>query len=461
MSPVKSRNAKPFPLWRALRSGSLAIALLWALPAGDGAAADEPREAAVPATPAPWQLAIAVRPGRLYVGARVNLSVRGLTEGSRFSWTATAGRFLYDDLQEVVWRAPEHSGVVTFEVAVSGPTGVRKATLEVPVETPSTTGMVWIPAGTFLRGDLQGTQNTTEVKTIQNSSDEPFHKVYVDAYWIDRYPVTNAQFAVFLNTVLEDGSAELTPIAVMGDLDGSRVPFYYFESYEKLIGDYRMRRAARKPTFRHVLRGENGRVVVPEGKERRPIVDVSWFGAEAYARYGGKALPSEAQWERAARGDDRRRYPWGDNLPTVYHVNLGNYHSDELTDVGSFSPLGDSPFGVADLISNCFEWTRDWFNPDFYDDYRGPTALRNPTGPFWGNAHVIRGFPSGLNYRVSSIERPEPVSSRYHWRFEFLVGDAFANGQTTFRTVLAVDPTLSSVGSAPSPSQQNGRTAAR
>jgi formylglycine-generating enzyme required for sulfatase activity len=393
----------------------------------------------------PTDVAIAVWPEQVYASARIRLRVLGLTGGSAISWKATEGTLLFDDLSEVAWRAPVAPGTATLHVTLSGPSSqapgnTREATLEVHVEEPPTDDMVWIPPGTFVRGDVQGTQNTTEVKTIQNSSDEPFHDVYLDGYWMDRYPVTNAEYAKFLNTLLEDGSAEVTAIAVMGDLDGSRVPFYYFQSFEKLIQDYRTRRAARKPTFRHILTVEGGRVAVPAGEERRPIVDVSWFGAEAYARYHGKTLPSEAQWERAARGDDRRRYPWGDNLPTVYHVNLENYHSEGLTDVGTFSPLGDSPFGVADLISNCFEWTGDWFNPDYYDDYRGPVPLRNPSGPFWGRAHVIRGFPSGLNYRVASIERPEPVSSRYHWRFEFLMGDAFANGETTFRMVLAAPP---------------------
>ena len=165
-------------------------------------------------------------------------------------------------------------------------------------------------------------------------------------------------------------------------------------------------------------------------------MDVSWFGAAAYARFHGKSLPSEAQWAKAARGGDTRRYPWGDHLPTALHANVNHYRGRAPTPVGSFSPEGDSPYGVGDLVAGLFEWTEDWFNATYYADHRADTPLRDPTGPFWGKAHSIRSFPSAVLQSGSAIGDAGPVNSRYHWGFEFFVRDIFANRSTTFRTVI-------------------------
>jgi formylglycine-generating enzyme required for sulfatase activity len=305
----------------------------------------------------------------------------------------------------------------------------------VDVREPSTEGMVWIPAGEFLRGDVQGTHDTAEIKTIQNRSDEPYHRVYLDGYWIDRLPVTHREFAEFLTDAVGQGLARVDDIAVMGEFDGSRVPLYYFQSYENLIADFYATRNARLPTFLHAITWNGERFCIRSGQENQPAVDVTWFGAAAFARHRGKRLPTEAQWEKAARGADGRRFPWGNNLPTAYHANVGGHLGKEPPPAGSFSPTGDSPHGVADMLSDAFEWTGDWFNPDYYADHRAEVALRNPRGPFWGKSHAIRGFPTAL-YSGGSPDHVEPVSSRYDWRFEFLLGDSFANSQTTFRTVL-------------------------
>jgi formylglycine-generating enzyme required for sulfatase activity len=350
-------------------------------------------------------------------------------------WEASAGLLLYDDLVEVEWRPPKAPGRVRITVALSTSRGVVKKGLDVDVRHASTEGMVWIPPGPFIRGDVEGTHDTDEIKTLQNSSDEPYHHVELDGYWVDRYPVTNRKYKAFLDTVLALDLARVTDVAVFGEFEGSSVPFYYFRPYEELILDYYETRNARRPTFRHVLSWDGEQVQIQSGQEDHPVVDVSWFGSAAYARFYGKELPSEAEWEKAARGTDGRAHPWGDTLPSSYHVNLEGVFGDGLTPVGFFSPQGDSPYGVADIFSGCFEWTADWFNAEYYDDHRATTPLRNPRGPFWGTAHVIRGFPGALHYRTSTIDRLEAVSFRYQWEFEFLLGDSFANGETTFRTV--------------------------
>jgi len=356
--------------------------------------------------------------------------------GTSFHWEASGGLLHFDDLEEIRWRSPATPGRQHLAVAVKTSERTLRQRFAVDVEPPKRDGMRWIAPGVFLRGDVRGTQNFSEVKTVQNASDEPCHEVYLDGFWIDRFPVTNEQYKAFLDECLAQGVARVSDVAVFGEFDGSWVPFYYFQSYVKLIPDYYEGRAARKPFFRHVLSWDGSEIRIRDGHARRPVVDVTWFGSAAYARFFGKKLPSEAQWEKAARGTDARRFPWGNNVATSYHVNLENYYGGDLTDVGTFSPRGDSPYGVADLVSNCFEWTNDWFNPDYYPDHRSSEPLRNPEGPFWGSVHGIRGLPSGLNYGVSTIDQPDPVSSRYHWEFEFFLGDSFANGETCFRTVL-------------------------
>ena len=106
--------------------------------------------------------------------------------------------------------------------------------------------------------------------------------------------------------------------------------------------------------------------------------------------------------------------------------------------MGTFSPRADSVYGVADVLSGSFEWTRDWFNSDYYADYEARAPHRNPMGPFWGRSHAIRGFPTDLHYNVEAVETASPLSLRYEWIFDHMLGDCFANRQSTFR--LAFSP---------------------
>jgi hypothetical protein len=88
------------------------------------------------------------------------------------------------------------------------------------------------------------------------------------------------------------------------------------------------------------------------------------------------------------------------------------------------------------MLSTCFEWTNDWFNATYYLDYKTDAPAKNPTGPFWGSAHTIRGLPYGLQFPQVASDGAEPVSNRYSWFFEFEIGDTFGNRSTTFRTVI-------------------------
>jgi formylglycine-generating enzyme required for sulfatase activity len=115
-------------------------------------------------------------------------------------------------------------------------------------------------------------------------------------------------------------------------------------------------------------------------------VNVSWWDATAYASWAGKSLPYEAQWEKASRGTDGRKYPWGEEEPDKRKCNF-NVVLGTTARVG-FSPAGVSPFGCMDMAGNVAEWCNDWIS---YDYYKQPGNDRDPEGPSSGGAHVIRG----------------------------------------------------------------------
>lgn len=190
--------------------------------------------------------------------------------------------------------------------------------------------MVLIPAGEFLMGTEDGLPDA-----------KPLHRIHLSSYWIDRYEVANEQY----RQCVEGG--------------GCTAP--------------RDRQAFDDP---HRL--------------RHPVINVTWTQARAYCQWAGKRLPTEAEWEKAARGTDGRRYPWGNN-EDVIDQRRPKGNEAKLMENGT-EPAGTqsapaSPYGVYDMVGNVSEWVKDWYAEDFYLS----SSSRDPQGPLRGSFRVLRG----------------------------------------------------------------------
>ena len=174
--------------------------------------------------------------------------------------------------------------------------------------------MMYVPEGEFLYGENQV-------------------RVSLPAFWIDRTPVTNVEFARFVQETGYITTAEKTGIGC-ANIHGK---------WEDIAGaDWR--------TPGGIELGDIS------GLGDHPVVQVSWKDAVAYARWADKRLPTEQEWEKAARGVDGREYPWGEQEPTPNLCNFSK-HESRTTPVGKYSPQGDSPFGCVDMSGNVWEWT--------------------------------------------------------------------------------------------------------
>lgn len=253
--------------------------------------------------------------------------------------------------------------LLTGIVACCGKIG-EKTGEEKSAEGPK--DMVLIPAGEFLMGSPPG----------EGENDEhAAHRVYVDAFYIDKYDVTNRQFEQFV---------EATKYVTEAEKQGWG-QVWTGKDWGHVSG----------ADWRH----PHGAGSVIDQIMDHPVVQVSWNDAVAYAQWAGKRLPTEAEWEKAARGTDERKYPWGNTQPNGHLCNFADSNtdfiwSDKSSDDGYqyTSPVGKyedgkNAFGLYDMAGNVWQWCSDWYKEDYYSD--SPT--RNPKGPTSGDFHVFRG----------------------------------------------------------------------
>ncbi|MCA9951699.1 MAG: SUMF1/EgtB/PvdO family nonheme iron enzyme, partial [Anaerolineales bacterium] len=234
--------------------------------------------------------------------------------------------------------------------------------------------MVFVPAGSFMMG------SDPDVDSNAQDDEQPQHEVSLDAFWIDKYEVTNAQFADFLNA---EGNQEE---------DGSN--WFDIDASSARISEVQ------------------GEFSADEAYTQHPVVEVSWYGAKAYCEWVGGQLPTEAQWEYAARGENSSLYPWGSSLPSCDLANYGNCSGGSTLTVGSLSPAGDSWVDAADMAGNVWEWVADW-----YASYPEKPQT-NPTGPDSGSSKVLRGGAWFINLgsfiRAAYRLNLDPTFTRYY-----------------------------------------------
>ena len=216
--------------------------------------------------------------------------------------------------------------------------------------------MVLIPDGEFIMGSGQREVNRAIEGCKKKLGDEnacrsfsqselPQHRVFLDAFYMDQHEVTTSRYAVFLLAT------------------GRRAPKGWEQVTLTSHGEY-------------------------------PVVGIDWHDADAYCRWAGKRLPTEAEWEKAARGTDGRTYPWGNDPPSTKLANFADAHlnlesdlyGDILKPVRSYKS-GKSPYGIYDMAGNVMEWMADWYEKSYY----ATSPLRNPRGPSDGKEKVVRG----------------------------------------------------------------------
>jgi formylglycine-generating enzyme required for sulfatase activity len=203
-------------------------------------------------------------------------------------------------------------------------------------------GMVAIPAGAFLMGCNDAVDGDC------SADERPSHQVTLAAFQIDATEVTRAAYK---------DCADAAACPSTADFD------------------------------------------ISAGQAQKPVTSVSWDGAQAYCVFAGKRLPSEAEWEKAARGTDGRKYPWGNGAPSCTLTNMGG-GGGAAEPVGSH-PTGSSPSGALDMAGNVMEWVADWYGASYY----AASPAADPTGPATGTERIYRGggFLGGpLPLRTSS-----------------------------------------------------------
>jgi len=270
----------------------------------------------------------------------------------------------------------------------------------VPNKTPPPTnapeGMVWIPGGEFSMGCKVPSEGVCTMATMNAVDDtQPIHRVYVDAFWMDRTDVTNEEFAKFVGatgyvTIAERApTKEEYPNAAPENLVAGSPAFTPPPKPVPLDDYFQWWRYVPGANWRHPTGPDSDL----KGKEKYPVVQVAYTDAAAYAKWAGKRLPTEAEWEFAARGGlSGKTYAWGDELKPggkwMANIYQGQFPVKDTGEDGfaGIAPVAQFPpngYGLYDMAGNVWQWCSDWYRPDYYARLKsaGVVVARNPQGP--------------------------------------------------------------------------------
>jgi len=254
-------------------------------------------------------------------------------------------------------------------------------------------GMVWIPGGEFSMGSNVEDESLCSIKGVTKDA-APVHRVYVDGYYMDETEVTNEQFEKFVKatgyiTVAEQKpTKEEFPTASEADLITGSVVFTPTPSAVNLNDFLQWWRYEPGADWKH----PEGPQSTIKGKEKYPVVHVVYEDAEAYAKWAGKRLPTEAEWEFAARGGKSGNlYAWGNDLKRKFQANIyqghfpikdGDTGEDGFKGIAPTAQYTPNPYGLYDIGGNVWEWIHDWYSVDYYKSLaESGKVTKNPQGP--------------------------------------------------------------------------------
>ncbi|WP_413586830.1 formylglycine-generating enzyme family protein [Bdellovibrio sp. HCB274] len=303
--------------------------------------------------------------------------------------SATAyAAYAYHKQSEVVEFNPPHGQYCITETpsaglrALAGSTSNNSSQIQTE-QNSDKTGMVWIPGGEFVMGD----------KDPSFPDAHPVHKVRVSGFWMDKYVVTNADFARFVKATGYKTVAErpldpkefpgytkemLAPGSIIFTPPPSHVP----------LNDHRKWWAWSVGASWQHPQGPQSDI---KNKANYPVVQIAYEDAEAYAKWVGKRLPSEAEWEFAARGGlEEKLFPWGDELKPdgrfMANTWQGSFPEENTAEDGfeDLAPVGKFPangYGLYDMAGNVWQWVSDWYHPTYYHEISQGGVSENPRGP--------------------------------------------------------------------------------
>jgi sulfatase modifying factor 1 len=292
-------------------------------------------------------------------------------------------------------RVASSNALTPESLPTTGRTAKFEPTMEnkdqAPAEVP--TGMAWVPGGEFSMG-AQESDSMNDVGMQATLDSRPIHRVYVDGFWMDKTDVTNSEFAKFVKatgyvTVAErKPRAEDFPGAPPENLVAGAVVFSPPDHMVSLDDHFQWWSYIPGANWRH----PEGPRTSLKGREKFPVVDIAYEDAAAYAKWAGKRLPTEAEWEFAARGGlSGKLYPWGDDFRPggkwMANTHQGTFPIKDtgddghigISEVALFPPNG---YGLYDMAGNVWQWTSDWYRPDYYARLMATSGTtRNPQGP--------------------------------------------------------------------------------